>query len=72
MPFSEAILHTDDGIPYGRPEIVLLFKARHAAQEKNQDDFEATLPLIDERARARLSDWISLVHPGHRWLRQLG
>jgi hypothetical protein len=71
MPFSEAIRFTEAGIPFGRPEIVLLFKARHADQEKNQADFEATLPLLDREERDRLAEWISLVHPGHRWLREL-
>jgi hypothetical protein len=72
LPFSEAILRTDDGIPYGRPELILLYKARHAEREKDQADFEATLPLLGGRARARLAEWISLVHPGHHWLPELG
>jgi hypothetical protein len=55
MPFAEAIWFTDDGIPYGRPELVLLFKARHAAQEKNQADFAATLPRLGPDERDRLS-----------------
>ena len=35
MPYGWLIEWTDDGIPYGRPEVVLLFKAKHAHQEKN-------------------------------------
>jgi hypothetical protein len=72
LPFSEAILRTDDGIPYGRPEIILLYKAKHSLREKDQADFEATLPLLDGPARARAAEWISLVHPDHRWLQELG
>ena len=71
MPFSEAIRFTDVGIPYGRPEIVLLFKARHSAQEKNQADFAATLPRLGPEERDRLAGWLDLVHPGHEWIEAL-
>jgi hypothetical protein len=40
------IAHTNDGIPYARPEIVLLFKAK-AARAKD-DDFAAVLPRLDD------------------------
>src|SRR3954447_16375358 len=40
LPYERVIEWTDDRIPYGRPEIVLLFKARHVHQEKNERDFE--------------------------------
>jgi hypothetical protein len=71
MPLSEAIRFTDDGIPYGRPELVLLFKARHSAQEKNQADFAATLPQLHSGERGRLAGWLDLVHPGHEWIEAL-
>jgi len=68
LPYDEVIAWTDDGIPYGRPEIVLLFKARHAHLEKNEDDFEAALPHLDAAQRQLLAGWLELVHPGHAWL----
>jgi hypothetical protein len=71
LPYDEVIARTDDGIPYGRPEVILLYKARHS-REKDQADFEAALPHLDVEARARLADWLALVHPGHRWLAALG
>jgi Aminoglycoside-2''-adenylyltransferase len=70
MPFTEATLRTEEGIPYARPEIALLYKAK-AAREKDEADLEATLPRLDPAARARLADWIGLVHPGHAWLGRL-
>jgi hypothetical protein len=70
LPFSEAILRTDDGVPYGRPEIALLYKAKHR-REKDEADFEAALSRLGEPARARLRDWIGLVHPGHAWIERL-
>jgi hypothetical protein len=67
MPFAEAILWTHDGIPYARPEIVLLYKAKHTMREKDEADFGAVLPRLDASARDRLRTWLELVHPGHPW-----
>jgi hypothetical protein len=61
------IEHTDDGIPYLRPEVVLLFKAKWT-RPKDEDDLRDTLPLLDASRRALLGEWIALVHPGHEWL----
>jgi hypothetical protein len=71
LPYDEVIEWTDDGIPYGRPEIVLLFKGKHTHQEKNERDFADTLPLLDARRREWLHDGLSHMHPGHPWLAQL-
>ena len=49
MPYDQVIERTADGIPYGRPEIVLLFKAK-AARPKDVADFLAVL-LGRERRR---------------------
>ena len=67
LPFDEVIAHTADGIPYGRPEIVLLYKAKHS-RPKDDGDFAAALPLLGPERRAWLANAIELVHPGHRWL----
>jgi hypothetical protein len=71
LPYEQVIERTEDGIPYGRPEIVLLFKAKHVAQAKNQADFEAALPRLDARRREWLLSALELVHPGHAWVAQL-
>ena len=71
LPYTEVIAHTAEGIPYGRPEVVLLFKARHA-RDKDEADFQAVLPRLDAAARERLAEWLELVHPGHRWIAELG
>jgi Aminoglycoside-2''-adenylyltransferase len=68
MPYARLIERTADGIPYGRPEVVLLFKAKHAHEEKNRRDFEATSPLLDAARRAWLRDALERVHAGHEWL----
>lgn len=69
-PREELIARTADGIPYHRPEIALLFKAKHT-REKDRADFDAVLPLLDDDARAWLADALELVHPGHEWLPRL-
>jgi hypothetical protein len=49
------------------PEIQLLYKSR-AVREKDQADFSAVVPALDERQRAWLRDALRLTAPGHTWL----
>ena len=70
LPRERVIAHTPDGIPYARPEIALLFKAK-ASRPKDDADFAAALPLLDRGQREWLAESIALVHPGHHWLRAL-
>jgi hypothetical protein len=71
MGYDELIRRTDDGIPYLRPDVTLLFKAKHA-RSKDEGDFAAALPRLDHEERRWLRDALELVHPGHRWLGELG
>jgi hypothetical protein len=70
MRYDELIEWTADGIPYMRPDVVLLFKAKHA-REKDGGDFEAAAPRLGAERRDSLRCWLELVHPGHRWLERL-
>ena len=70
LAYDELIERTADGIPYVRPEVALLFKAK-AARPKDDDDLNDALPLLGPSRRALLHDWIALVHPGHVWLERL-
>jgi hypothetical protein len=72
LPYSRVIERTADGIPYGRPEIMLLFKAKHSRLPKNELDFADTLPRLGAGHRAWLADALARVHPGHEWLDALG
>ena len=64
---AEAIERTRDGsLP--RAELVLLFKAKHAAREKDQADLARALPLLEPARRQWLGDALRLVHPGHEWI----
>ena len=67
LPYSEIIHHTADGIPFLAPELVLLFKAKHA-RPKDEVDFAAAVPHLSGRQRATLADLIGQLYPGHRWL----
>lgn len=64
-----------DGIPYVRPEIQLLYKAKpHAEAERgttNDEDFERALPHLDLDARAWLRDALTAAAPDHDWLARL-
>lgn len=69
-PFPDVIQRTADGIPYLAPELVLLFKAKHA-RPKDQVDFERAVPRLGPARRRTLAELLARVHPGHPWLAQL-
>jgi hypothetical protein len=68
LPYRDLIEWTADGIPYGRPEIVLLFKAKHSALPKNEADFTDTVARLEPARRRRLAELLELAHPGHAWI----
>jgi hypothetical protein len=70
LPYDELIEHTASGIPYERPEVVLLFKAKQA-RPKDEADLAAVLPHLNVERRRLLAEWIDRVHPGHFWLPDL-
>jgi hypothetical protein len=71
LPGTRAIARTSDGIPFLRPEVVLLFKAK-AVRPKDQLDFEIVLPELEHESRAWLIDALGVAHPGHPWIDRLG
>ncbi len=70
LPYSDIIGHTDDGIPYLVPELVLLFKAKHA-RPKDQADFDQTVPRLTRGQRSALAELLARAHPEHPWLADL-
>lgn len=70
LPYSVIVHHTEDGIPYLAPELVLLFKAKHA-RPKDRRDFDTTVPHLTRTQRATLVELLARVHPGHAWLTDL-
>jgi aminoglycoside-2''-adenylyltransferase len=71
LPYADVIEQTDDGIPYARPEIVLLFKAKYSELPKNEADFATVLPSLEPIRRRWLAEAVALVHPGHPWLERV-
>ena len=69
-PWSDVVAHTADGVPYLLPEVVLLYKAKHA-RPKDVADLENLVPRMSTEDRGRLVDWLRMVHPGHEWLGRL-
>lgn len=58
------------GIPYLAPEVQLFYKTK-ATRAKDETDFEAVLPLLDESQRVWLADSIAATAPDHPWRKRL-
>ena len=67
LPYRDVIHRTSDAIPYLAPELVLLFKAKHA-RRKDQADFDATVPHLTPAQCETLAELLARRHPGHPWL----
>lgn len=73
LPLLAFGLETPEGIPYVRPEVVLLHQAAGGVTETRRDaDVSAVSARLTATGRSWLHDAIALAHPGHRWIRQLG
>jgi hypothetical protein len=60
----------NEGIPYIRPDIQLLYKARNA-RAADETDLITVLPRLDPAQRATLVAWLWTAEPNHRWLGRL-
>jgi hypothetical protein len=69
---DEVVYFGADGVPFQRPEITLLFKARRR-WKKDEADFAAVVPALAPADRAWLREAIALTEPPrHPWLGKLG
>lgn len=59
-----------NGLDCIRPEIQLLFKAKHM-RDRDVADFEAHAPQLGPRSAGWLRDALSLTLPGHSWIERL-
>ncbi|MGH3447566.1 MAG: nucleotidyltransferase domain-containing protein [Nocardioidaceae bacterium] len=66
----EEVTFAMDGVRYLKPEIVLAFKAK-LARPKDEQDFAVAAPMLDDRARGWLADYLRRVEPGHPWSQRL-
>lgn len=67
LPYDRAIQRTTAGIPYCRPQITLLFKAK-ARRPKDDADFANVVPHMDAGSRRWLADALRIVAPDHPWI----
>jgi hypothetical protein len=70
-PVSRTFVRSNSGIPVLAPEIVLLYKSKHALQPKEQLDFSNALDALDTERREWLFASLALDDPGHVWLQEL-
>ncbi len=62
--------YSNEGIPYIRPDIQLLYKSKDA-RAVDESDLITLLPRLDPAQRATLAAWLWTTAPGHRWLERL-
>jgi hypothetical protein len=64
------------GLPVLAPEVQLLYKSGAGRpgplRPKDEQDFDAALPVLDSAARSWLTEAMVLTAPGHPWLSRLG
>lgn len=69
-PLGRMVARTRDGVPYLRPEGVLLYKAADS-RPKDSRDFDAVAPDLDAESRRWLVDALSIAYPAHPWIAAL-
>jgi hypothetical protein len=67
---SQMIATTTGGLPYLKPEGVLLYKAKET-RTKDENDFRACIPLLSFAARTWLKSALVSTYPSHHWIEQL-
>ena len=71
LPYADIIRRTAAGVPYLRPDLVFLFKAK-ARRAKDVVDFDRTVPTFSPAERRRLADLIVRAYgPEHPWVAPL-
>jgi len=69
-PIDDLSLISACGLPFLAPEIQLLYKSR-TPRPKDESDFEAILPMLDQVRRTWLIDALRLTDPTNPWLARL-
>ena len=66
-PANLIVARSADGVPFLRPEIVLLYKSKDP-HPRDQADFEHAAPLLDSESRAWLRVALQRHRADHPWL----
>jgi len=69
-PVAEIGSMSDLGVPFLRPEIVLLFKAKRP-RPRDEEDFRLLSGTLSQKSREWLRGALAIVHPGHPWIGHL-
>ena len=69
-PIKDLCNFSNDGIPYLKPEIVLLYKVKQT-REKDHQDFMTVKDYLSNRQRKWLSRAVQTHEPQHEWLEYL-
>ena len=69
-PRQDMLARTPEGIPYLRPEAVLLFKAKQPLR-KDEADFLNALPCLGLDEKSWLKRALRLAHPCSSWIQHL-
>ncbi|MGQ0479670.1 MAG: nucleotidyltransferase domain-containing protein [Pseudonocardia sp.] len=69
LPLDAVTWRDGNGTLFQRPEITLIWKAKHL-RAKDDADLERTWPLLDHSARDWLRTTLARLHPDHPWLRR--
>jgi hypothetical protein len=71
LPYTEVVHRSAEGVPFLRPELVLLFKAK-ARRAKDVADFNRAVPRLSGTERRLLADLVVRVHgQEHPWVAEL-
>lgn len=69
-PYTSIVAKNAQGIPYLKPEAVLLYKAK-GMRAKDEADFAHAVPRMDAKARTWLRTALEKAHPEHQWIGEL-
>jgi hypothetical protein len=70
LPVWELTWTAEVGVAVLKPEVQLLYKAKDV-RTRDQEDFEVLRGRLSRDAVQWLVQSLALIHPGHRWLRDL-
>jgi hypothetical protein len=71
LPLISLGLLTPDGVPFVRPEVVLLYRATRAPAATDEADVRAVADRLSAAGRRWLIEALTAAHPGHRWIGQI-
>ncbi|MFD5315410.1 nucleotidyltransferase domain-containing protein [Streptomyces sp. NPDC127098] len=69
-PISTLGMASADGVPFLAPDVQLYYKAK-GPRPKDEEDFDAALPVLTDRQRCWLVDAISKTYGPHPWIKRL-